>query len=1093
MKIPRLLIAGTHSGVGKTTVTAGLIQAFTRQGFKVQPFKAGPDYIDPGYHSEAAGRLCRNLDSWLIPPRRLPELFQRSCRGADLAVIEGVMGLYDGASATGDAGSTAELAKLLDCPVLLVLDASAVSRSAAAVVRGFRDMDRKVRIAGCIVNRLSGLGHYRLVKEGIERLAGVPVVGWLPKDPEIHLPERHLGLVPAIERKGLPPLMKRLERVVAANFDLPAIRRIAEGAPLMSSLRAPKGRSNLRDCFVAGAPRNDSRVPIAVARDEAFHFYYPENLELLEDLGTELVPFSPLKDRRLPRGVAALYLGGGFPEVFAPQLARNRRMKEDIRWAVNAGLPTYAECGGLMYLARSISAADGRRHRMAGLIPADVRMTDRLQNFGYQEVRSKGANLLARAGEKARGHEFHHSILERWAPAVTEAAPSLLPRKCRGAGAPRPVRPAYEIRARRGGAVRLEGYADGSLLASYVHLHFWSQPRWAERFVQSARAFKVMFLAALLLPGVGLRLSWAEESGRMNEVVVTATKAKTPQKQVTRAVSVVSGEGMGEREGRFVTDSLNSVPGTFVRRSGGFGKTTSLVIRGSSDTQVQVTLDGARVGSTTTGNFNFNHLAPDNLERVEILRGPNSVLYGADAMGGVVNLETHRGEGPLSGSYTQEVGSWDTWRESSSVQAGVGPWHLSGGISRLDTQGLSDNDEYQDTNISARVGYDFGPDHTLDVTVRNSLSIVGIDDGAFRPDPNRKDRERQTIGSVRWSSPVTPWWSQSLRFSTDIANLIDNDPSDRSTNANSLFKLDTERYGAEWSNRFTPVEWDAVTLGVEFEDREADNRSFSKTQTTRAVYLENQWNPTPDLTILTGGRLFHESAFGTDNVLDASAAYFFSPLGVKFRGGYGQGFRVPTLNELFFPNFGNPALQAENSETMEAGVEQVIFKDLLEWSTTFFRTNYENLIQFVNVGGTTLPLNVGKARVDGVELETKLGPWNHWSLEGSYTHLIHGSRPSGEELLRVPNNTFGTGLSFAPGKWEARLDGLLVSSREESTSGGRNKQEGYFKLDFYGKYQFKEWLRGFVRVENLTNRNYREILGFDAPGLTATVGVTVEK
>ncbi len=468
MRMHRLLIAGTHSGVGKTTVTAGLIRLFARRGVRVQPFKAGPDYIDPGYHSAAAGRLCRNLDSWLIPHRRIPELFQRACRGADLAVIEGVMGLYDGASATGDAGSTAELAKLLDCPVLLVLDAGAVSRSAAAVVRGFRDMDRKVRIAGCVVNRLSGPGHYRLVKEGIERLAGLPVVGWLPNDPEIHLPERHLGLVPTAERKGLPPLMKRLERQVAANFDLPAIRRIAERAPLMSSLRAPKGRSNLLgDRFVAGAPRDDkSPVPVALARDEVFNFYYPENLELLEDLGAEIVPFSPLKDRRLPRGTAALYLGGGFPEVFAPQLARNARMKEEVRRAVVSGLPTYAECGGLMYLARSISVARGRRYPMAGLVPADVRMTDRLQNFGYQEVRSKGANLLARAGETARGHEFHHSALRR------------------AAG-----HPAYEVRARRGGEIRPEGYAKGSLLASYVHLHFWSQPRWAERFVTAARSY----------------------------------------------------------------------------------------------------------------------------------------------------------------------------------------------------------------------------------------------------------------------------------------------------------------------------------------------------------------------------------------------------------------------------------------------------------------------------------------------------------------------------------------------------------------------------------------------------------------------------
>lgn len=600
---------------------------------------------------------------------------------------------------------------------------------------------------------------------------------------------------------------------------------------------------------------------------------------------------------------------------------------------------------------------------------------------------------------------------------------------------------------------------------------------------------------------VGIAVSWtavagvfaAENSTWMDEVVVTATKSKTPKKEVTRAVSVVSGKDLGEEMGGFVADAVKTVPGTFVRRSGGSGRTTSLVIRGSSAPQVHVTLDGARVGSTTTGNFDFNHLAPDNVERVEVLRGANSVLYGADAMGGVVNLETRRGQGPFSGSYTQEVGSWDTWREAAQMQGAVGRWHLSGGISRLDTQGLSDNDDYQDTNISGRVGYDFGPDNTLDVTVRNILSISGIDDGAFRPDPNRRDRERQTIGSVRWNSPVASGWSQTVRLSAHIANLIDNDPSDRAANANSLFKLDTERYGAEWINRFVPVEWDKVTLGFEFEDREADNRSISKTQTTWATYLQNQWNPIPDLTILTGGRFFRETSFGNDHVLDASAAYFFAPLGVKLRGGYAQAFRVPTLNELFFPNFGNPNLEAEKSETIEAGVEQVIFEDLLEWSTTFFRTNYENLIQFVSVSGTTLPVNVGKARVEGVELEAKLGPWNHWSLEGSFTNLSHHDRATGEELLRVPNNTAGLGLRFAPAKWEVRLDGLMVSSREESVTGGRNKQEGYFKLDFYGKYQFKDWLRGFVRVENLTNRNYREILGFDAPGLTATAGITVEK
>ena len=610
------------------------------------------------------------------------------------------------------------------------------------------------------------------------------------------------------------------------------------------------------------------------------------------------------------------------------------------------------------------------------------------------------------------------------------------------------------------------------------------------------KLFAAFALCLLAEGGSAARGAWAAEGvTRFDEVVVTATKSKTPKREVTRAVTVVDGKGLAETEGSQVVDGLREVPGVFVRQSGTTGRTTSLVIRGASPTQVQVTVDGAHVASPTTGFFDFNNFAPDNLQKVEVLRGPGSVLYGADAMSGVVNFETKRGEGPLSGSYTQEFGSWDTFREAASLQGAAGPWHLSGSASRLDTEGLSDNDEFENTTLSGRVGYDFGPENALDVTVRNMLSIVGIDDGAFRPDPNRRDRSRETVGSVRWHSPVTSWWSQSVRLSADVANLIDNDPSDRAGNANSLFKLDTGRYGAEWMNRFTPAEWDTVTLGTEFEDREADNRTFSKTQTTRAVYAQNQWNPIQALTILTGGRFFHESAFGGDHVLDASAAYFFAPLDLKLRGGYGQGFRSPTLNELFFPNFGNPNLKPEKSETIETGVEQALFSDLLGWSATFFRTNYDNLIQITKIDAVTFaPINVGKARVDGVELEADLGPWERWTCKGSFTHLEANDRATGDELLRIPKNTLGLSLGFAPEKWEARLDGLLVSSREESTgTNARNKTEGYIKLDFYGAYRFKQWLRGFVRVENMTNRNYAEVLGFPAPGVTAIVGVTVER
>ena len=460
VKVPRLLVAGTHSGVGKTTVTIGLALAFRRFGWTVQPFKVGPDYIDPGYLSRVTGRLCRNLDTWLMPKARLPESVARAAAGTSGALIEGVMGLYDGWGATQEEGSTAQVAKGLRCPVLLVLDVSAVSRSAAALVIGFKQMDPDVRIAGCVLNRVGSPSHYQLVKEGIERLTGVPVVGWLPRDARFQLPERHLGLVPWQEQGFARTMWGPLEKQMNAGFDLPAIARMMRQAPPLvvpPARPAAQGRS---------AHPKRSRVPIGLARDEAFHFYYPENLELLEERGAELVPFSPLKNGSLPRGLRGLYLGGGFPEIYASALSNNQPIRRQIRQAITAGMPTYAECGGLMYLARALRDARGRRHPMVGSIPLEVRMTDRLQNFGYKKLRARKDNLLARQGEEARGHEFHHSVLN---------------------GSPARSTAAYEVVSATGSPGGLEGYRTQNLVASYVHVHFWSQPRWAGRFVQAAR------------------------------------------------------------------------------------------------------------------------------------------------------------------------------------------------------------------------------------------------------------------------------------------------------------------------------------------------------------------------------------------------------------------------------------------------------------------------------------------------------------------------------------------------------------------------------------------------------------------------------
>jgi len=452
--MPRLMIAATHSGAGKTSVTAGLIAALRQRGMKVAPFKVGPDYIDPGFHALAAGRPSRNLDTWLLPDRALREIFERGSDGAEVAVIEEVMGLFDGAGTRGGRGSTAHLARLLRTPVILVVDAWAQAESVAAQALGFARLDPQVRVVGVIANRVAGPGHAALIRRALRRIPGVPLLGALPRDGRAALPERHLGLLPVAEQPGARAAIGRMAALVYRNLDLDRIVRLARAAPALprAARRSP--------------PAAGDRVPIAVAMDEAFSFYYQDNLDLLEALGAPIVRFSPLRDRAVPPSAGAIYLGGGFPEVFARPLGRNARMRRDLLARIGAGCPVYAECGGFMYLARSLRDQRGRAHPMVGAIPGETVMTDRLQHFGYAQAQVVRPTLLGRSGERIRGHEFHCS---RWVhPAV---------------------RSPYRI---LGGAARgrREGYARGNLLATYLHLHFLSRPDWAGRFVRAARRWR---------------------------------------------------------------------------------------------------------------------------------------------------------------------------------------------------------------------------------------------------------------------------------------------------------------------------------------------------------------------------------------------------------------------------------------------------------------------------------------------------------------------------------------------------------------------------------------------------------------------------
>ena len=452
-----VVIAGVRSGVGKTTIASGIMGALARRGLKVQPFKAGPDYIDPTYHGIACGVPSRNLDTWLLPHPVVAELFHRASGAADIAVVEGVMGVFDGHSSLDEDGSTAELAKLLDAPVILIADAGKVARSVAAEVLGYQQFDPNLRIAGVILNGVGSERHLEFCQPQIEATTGLPVVGWLPRRDDLVQPERHLGLIPTVEGTVMSDWYDALNAQVEATIDIDAIARIAAGA----------GRPARGLAQVFPDEPQPMRTAIAVARDRAFSFYYQDSLDLLEAWGAEVVPFSPLDDAELPAGVGGVYLGGGFPELFAEELSANASMLQSVRDAAGRGLPVYAECGGLMYLGRSLSDLDGQQFPMVGVIPVVSSMEGRRLHLGYREVSACGDGPLLRSGEQVRGHEFHWSVLQEPPDAASAA---------------------YQVVNQEG---RPEGFRAGSVWASYIHVHLGSRPGLAKRFVDTCTASQI--------------------------------------------------------------------------------------------------------------------------------------------------------------------------------------------------------------------------------------------------------------------------------------------------------------------------------------------------------------------------------------------------------------------------------------------------------------------------------------------------------------------------------------------------------------------------------------------------------------------------
>lgn len=462
--IPRLVIGGVHSNVGKSSITLAVVAALKQRGLKVQTFKVGPDYLDPSHLSQVSGRPCYNLDGWMADKHYARQLMARTCADADIAIIEGVMGLFDGSSASGLQGSTAQIASWLQAPVLLVVKAHGMARSIAALVHGYATFEPQVQIGGVLANMCGSASHGHWLQQALEAAELPPLVGAIARDALPSLPSRHLGLVSAKETDWNDALIDQLAQAAKQHIDLNQLLAQAKQALPLPSAEATS------PC--ADGPS----LRIAVARDAAFQFYYPDLFDALEQRGCQLQFFSPLTDSQLPEQCDALYLGGGYPEVHGETLSENTSMRQSMRQFCASGRPVYAECGGLIYLCQGV---EGREQRwpMIGVLPCWARMLEKRKALGYVEATLQMPSLFGPENTRLRGHEFHYSEL------------------CNDPIGVDGWQAAYRLKHNRSGRCHAEGYQKGNVLASYAHLHLGSQPQAVEAFLTKVRQVKDMLAA----------------------------------------------------------------------------------------------------------------------------------------------------------------------------------------------------------------------------------------------------------------------------------------------------------------------------------------------------------------------------------------------------------------------------------------------------------------------------------------------------------------------------------------------------------------------------------------------------------------------
>ncbi len=608
----------------------------------------------------------------------------------------------------------------------------------------------------------------------------------------------------------------------------------------------------------------------------------------------------------------------------------------------------------------------------------------------------------------------------------------------------------------------------------------------------------------LVLGTLGAGRGFAQEVQRVEPVVVTATRIEEPLEQIGASVSVIGEQEIKDRQYRSVSDALRIVPGLDVQQSGSPGRLTTVRIRGAGAQQIQVLIDGVRVKSTTSGDFDFADLTTDDVERIEVVRGPQSTLYGADAIGGVINIITKKGTGRPSGFAQTEVGNFDTFRERAGVSGALGPWNFSLGVSRLDFGGQFRNDEHSNTSLNGRVG--------LALPNRGQLTLIGRFTDAHRGIPfrtvfpdfdrNREQDDTSALVTGQWRQPWTAWYEHEVTLSRFTSGLLFRDPPDPGqTGPGIRSDIDIERREADWLHHFHFRKLDTLTLGLELREEEGTNQgTFSKSITTRTVWLQNELRLFERLFLTAGVRHDDTTAFGEKTTWRAALSFLIKETATRLKGSFAEGFRAPTLNDLFFPDFGNPDLRPEESESWDAGIEQRLWKNRIRLGATYFRNNFKDLIQFILVDPATFrfaPVNVARARTQGVEVEGSIEPLDRLLFQLAYTYTKTEDRGTGKPLRRFAPNKGSLTASYEP------LKGLIltaqtfiVSSQFESASQGRNA--GYTRVDAGVIYRLP-WRRGPIRglevsakVENLFDEDFQEVKGFPALGTHYVFGLRGE-